>query len=272
MAPEEELGDVGRFVWLGHERSEDDLRRRGLELLIVAPHPDDEVIGPGGRARLAAGKGVGAIVVTDGARGAAGRSEPGLPARREEESLAGMKVVGAAFVWFLRLESLDVQKEPAGAAADAIARAIARFRPRTVVTTSPYERHQTHLATLRATLAAIRRAGPPPRLEGFPVWDPIPGSLGVTELDVGGVLEEKLAAIRCHASQIADRPFDRVARAQMERDGTLAELTGVGGARYVERYVDLAELARAGGPTLRAWLARRFEADADERLGAGRLD
>src|SRR5688572_21544266 len=225
MAPQADVSNLGRFVWLAAER-------RSLELLIVAPHPDDEVIGPGGRARLEAEQGVGAIVVTDGARGAGGRSEPGLPARREDESIAGLRLVHAAFVWFLRLPSATVQQHPDGKAAEAIAHAVARFRPKVVVTTSPYERHPTHLATTRATLAALRRAGvnPPPALFGFPVWDPVPGADGVSELDVGSVLEEKLAAIRCHASQLADRPFDRASRAQMERDGTLAELTGQGGS------------------------------------------
>ena len=263
MSPIPDVSTLGRFVWLGPER-------RDVELLIVAPHPDDEVIGPGGRARLTAERGVGAIVVTDGARGAGGRSEPGLAARREQESIAGLKVVRAAFVWFLRQTSSDVQREPAGATTDAIAHAVARFRPRTVVTTSPYERHPTHLATTKATIAALQRSGGAvAEFFGMPVWDPVPGTSGVAELDVGSVLEEKLAAIRCHASQLADRPFDRTAKAQMERDGTLAQLTGSGGTRYVERYLDLRELVTAGAPTLRSWLARRFEADLDARLPAG---
>jgi len=265
MAPPSDVEETGRFVWLGPERSD-------LELLIVAPHPDDEVIGPGGRARLCAERGVGAIVVTDGARGASGRGEPGLPERREQETIAGLRIVRAAFAWFLRLTSADVQRAPGGAAADAIARARARFRPRTILTPSPYESHPTHLAATRATLAALRRPGPAVELLGYPVWDPVPGRQGVTELDVGAVLDDKLAAIRCHESQLEARPFDRVARAQMERDGTLAGFTGTGPTRFVERCVDLAELARLGGPSLRDWLRRRFEADADLRLGQGRCD
>jgi LmbE family N-acetylglucosaminyl deacetylase len=257
--------ETGRFVWLGSERAD-------LELLIVAPHPDDEVIGPGGRARLTAEKGVGAIVVTDGARGAGGRSEPGLAALREEESIAGLRIVKATFGWFLRLRSPALQADPTGPATDAIAQAVARFRPRVVVTTSPYERHPTHLATTRAVIAALRRKSPAPALFGMPVWDPVPGSEGVTDLDVTAVVDEKLAAIRCHATQIADRPFDRTTSAQMERDGTLAQLTGSGSTCYVERYLDLGELVQPGAPPLREWLRRRFERDTDARLGAGRAD
>ena len=256
----------GRFLWLGPQR-------RDVELLIVAPHPDDEVIGPGGRAALTASRGVGAIVVTDGARGAGGRAEPGLAGRREEEAIAGLKVVDASFVWLLRLPSAVVQREPEATAASAIAHAAERFGVKSVVTTSPYERHPTHVATTRATIAALKRLRPPPRLEGFPVWDPLGGGRdGISEFDVGSVLERKLAAIRCHESQLADRPFADAAKAQMLRDGTLAELTGTGGARFVERYVDLDELVRPGATTMRQWLVRRFEADVDARLGAGRQD
>jgi LmbE family N-acetylglucosaminyl deacetylase len=256
---------LGRFEWLAPPRT-------ALELLIVAPHPDDEVIGPGGRACLLAGRGVGAIVVTDGARGANGRSEPGLAQRRAEEALAGLRAVGADFGWLLMLTSPNLQSAPQGAAADAIAAAIGRFAPKVVVTTSPYERHPTHLATTRATLAAVRRSTPRPRLEGFPVWDPVPGADGVTEVDVSAVLDRKLAAIRCHASQCADRPFAEAARAQMERDGTLSELTGTGGTRFVERYLDLDSLARGDAPPLRTWLRQRFERDLDLRLGTARDD
>jgi LmbE family N-acetylglucosaminyl deacetylase len=138
------------------------------------------------------------------------------------------------------------------------------------VTTSPYERHPTHLATTRATILALKRTRSPPRFEAFPVWDAVPGAAGVREVDVGAALETKLAAIRCHASQRADRPFDEAARAQMLRDGTLAELTGRGG-RARERYLDLGELVRRA-PALRAWFAGRFAEDLDARLGAGRED
>ena len=67
------------------------------------------------------------------------------------------------------------------------------------------------------------------------MWDALPGGAGVREVDVGAALDAKLAAIRCHASQLADRPFDDAARAQMLRDGTLAELTGSGGARFAAK-------------------------------------
>ena len=263
--PNDLTARLGRFVWLTPSRPR-------IELLIVAPHPDDEVIGPGGRAKLTSNRGVGAIVLTDGARGAGGASEPGLAARREEEAIAGLRHVGASFAWLLRLPSEQLKREPEGAAADAIAHAAARFSATCVVTTSPYERHPTHLAATRATIAALKRLARPPRLEGIPVWDALPGRDGVTEVDVGAALDAKLAAIRCHASQLAARPFDEAALAQMMRDGTLAELTGSGGKRYVERYLDLTDLVRPGAPSLREWLTRRFAADLDARLGAGRSD
>jgi LmbE family N-acetylglucosaminyl deacetylase len=91
MAPPDLTATLGRFVWLGAP-----LPR--IELLTVAPHPDDEVI-PGGRAALRGAKRLGAIVrpTARAAAGAGARSR----ARREEEAIAGLRRVGAAR-WLLR--------------------------------------------------------------------------------------------------------------------------------------------------------------------------
>src|SRR4030095_3998782 len=97
-----------------------------------------------------------------GARGAAGRGAPGRAARREEEAIAGLRQVGAAFAWLLRLPSARLKEETApgragAAAAAAIEHAVERFGAAEVVTTSPYERHPTHLATTRAAILALKR-------------------------------------------------------------------------------------------------------------------
>jgi len=240
-----------------------------LGLLIVAPHPDDEVVGPGGLAALGRERGVLAVIVTDGARGAGGRAEEGLAARREAESLAGLTAVGASEAWFLRLSSPELRADPEGAAAACLAWVLERTRPERVVTTAPFEHHATHRATTRATLAALRVHGgaPPGGVWGYPVWDPLVGDEDVWRVDIGAVLGEKLRAIRCHASQCAVRPFDEVARCRHFVDAHLDEVTGSAAAEYQERYVDLGALVDPAGPTLDQWLQGRFA-----RLAAALLD
>ena len=242
---------------------------REVQTLIVAPHPDDEVLGPGGRAILEQDRGVAAVIVTDGARGASGGSEPGLPARREQESVEGLRRVGAVAVLFLRLPSSSVQTDPSGEAARGIAWAIESWLPSTVLTTAPFEHHRTHIATTRATLAALRRGSHRPVLLGYPVWDPIAGESGVEVVDVSAVLEQKLEAIRCHSSQMAARPFDETTRCRHFLDAQLRDTTGPADAQYVEKYVDLSELADPDGPDLEQWLNRRFRDLAGSLLEQG---
>jgi hypothetical protein len=71
---------------------------RGERLLVLAPHPDDEVIGCGGLVaqHLRERREVRVVVATDGA-------QAGTPMTREEESRSGLAVLGeVASIEFLR--------------------------------------------------------------------------------------------------------------------------------------------------------------------------
>src|SRR5881275_2502629 len=69
---------------------------RGERLLVLAPHPDDEVIGCGGLValHLREGRKVRVVVVTDG-------GQAGDPAARQGESRAALASLGDAEVQFL---------------------------------------------------------------------------------------------------------------------------------------------------------------------------
>src|SRR5262245_57595863 len=231
-----------------------------IEVLIVAPHPDDEVIGPGGYAALNEARGVAALVLSDGARGAAGDSKTGLAARREQESCRGLVEVGARAVWFARLPSRVIQDPGDARAAEAVAFAVRSFRPGVVLVTAPFERHPTHQATTRATLRGARAAGYQGRLLGYPVWDGLVGEAGVERIDIGPVIERKLRAVRCHESQLAARAFDDAVRCRNRLDALLFATTGGSRAEFVECFVDLSELLPPTGPTLGRWMRRRIDA------------
>src|SRR5687768_15150977 len=70
---------------------------RGERLLVLAPHPDDEVIGCGGliAQHLREHRSVRIVIATDGGEG-------GEAALREEESRRGVATLGNAEVEFLR--------------------------------------------------------------------------------------------------------------------------------------------------------------------------
>src|SRR5437763_12388204 len=79
---------------------------RGERLLVLAPHPDDEVIGCGGLValHLRENRAVHVLVVTDGAQG-------GDPAIREGESLSGLALLGHASTEFLRYRDRRLENE-----------------------------------------------------------------------------------------------------------------------------------------------------------------
>lgn len=151
-----------------------DLVPEGSRAVIVAPHPDDEVLGCGGFLQLlaAAGRPLQLISVTDGSA-----SHPGsrrwpverLSAVRPQESVEALRRLG------LPLHSLKWLR---GGFADShvaaremeLADFIARhLRPSDVVfTTWREDGHCDHEAVGRASAAAVQRVGA--TLHELPVW------------------------------------------------------------------------------------------------------
>src|SRR5438128_12463190 len=79
---------------------------RGERLLVLAPHPDDEVIGCGGLLahHLHDGRPTRVVIVTDGA-------EAGDAAVREDESRQGLAIIGGTTAQFLHLHDRKLQDE-----------------------------------------------------------------------------------------------------------------------------------------------------------------
>jgi len=145
---------------------------RDVRLVVVAPHPDDELLACGGliASVLAAGGSVRVVAVTDGeashgpARPAARRR---LAHRRDRERRAGLRALGAARGAVRRLGLPD------GAVARherTLARRLgALLTDRDlVVVTARFDGHPDHEACARAAARAARRRGA--RLLQAPVW------------------------------------------------------------------------------------------------------
>lgn len=134
----------------------------GYGALIVAPHPDDEVLGCGGLVAAARRPdAIAVLVLTDGALSppAAG-DDPGLPAVRREETLRALDSLGVSdrYVSFTGL--------PDGSLSDQGARldrelfdAVTRASATDVFVPFRFDRHPDHLATHAAGERLARRAG-----------------------------------------------------------------------------------------------------------------
>jgi len=182
---------------------------RGERLLVLAPHPDDEVIGCGGLValHLREGRKVHVAVATDGA-------QAGDAAQRESESRAALALLGDVSIEFLRFpdRKLSGQRE----LNDRMAAILREWKPDLIAVPSPLEIHPDHTALSRAfcdliagdtSLFADLAAA---RVAFYEVSAPLrPNAL----VDITSVADAKYAAIDAHASQAAIHDYTSYARA-----------------------------------------------------------
>ncbi len=179
-------------------------------LLVLAPHPDDEVFGCGGLSALvaAAGGRVVPVLLTDGGAGDFSGSSDAAEyvATRRAESVRAAEILGTEPPRSLGFpdRSLPARGEELVAALVAL---FAQVRPDSVLVPSPAETHPDHRAAARAAHLAFVRAWPdaPARLVFYEVSAPLaPNRL----VDVDAAAAQKSAAIAAFASQLTERPFD----------------------------------------------------------------
>src|SRR4051794_19856669 len=181
---------------------------RGERLLVLAPHPDDEVIGCGGlvKLHLLDGRPVHVVVATDGA-------QAGDAAQRESESRAALASLGNATIEFLRFPDRELAN--ARELGDRLAAILREWKPDLIAVTSPLEIHPDHVALSRAFCDLIARDPSlfadlaVARVAFYEVSAPLrPNTL----VDISAVAEAKYAAIETHVSQMAMRNYASYAR------------------------------------------------------------
>ena len=209
------------------------------QFMVVAPHPDDAEFGVAGTAArwVREGKDGVYVVCTSGDKGTSDINvNPADLARiREAEQLAAAKIIGVREVIFLRHPDQGLEDTPEFR--KEIVRMIRKYRPETVVTADPYRRyiwHRDHRITGQVTLDAIfpyaRDIYAYPDLldEGFQphkvkevlLWgsdDPNYCS------DITDTFSLKIAALRCHQSQVGHRPNAELEQRLRQRCQTMAK-------------------------------------------------
>jgi LmbE family N-acetylglucosaminyl deacetylase len=240
---------------------------KAQRLLVVAAHPDDDVIGCGGTMALVARSGsVTALYVSDGSRShPASREYPPerIAAVRELEALAALKALGVreppVFLRYPDGELATLTPARRNVAVRSIAEAIDRLRPDAVLAPWLRDPHPDHGAAAALALDAVARAGFEGNVGFYEVWLRVRGEPGdrphVGEVHATWVSldaearERKGRALAAHRSQTGD----------LIKDDT-------GGFRIT------AELTRVWlGPRERLLWRVRGERDRSNRLPAGKL-
>lgn len=166
-------------------------------VLVLAPHPDDEVFGCGGAiaSHVRAGIAVQVLVLTDGAL-------YGDAATRQRESMAAAKILGYGEPEFWNIPDRGLHY--ADALVQRIADTVVKAGVDLVYAPSPWEIHPDHQQAQLLALEAVRRSGPGVRLAFYEIGAPLRPNL---LLDITALLDTKEAAMRCFASQLQQQNY-----------------------------------------------------------------
>ncbi|MDG2150055.1 MAG: PIG-L family deacetylase [Planctomycetota bacterium] len=160
-------------------------------VLIVAPHPDDEICGCGGAAvmHLQRGDPVHVALVTQGE--AAGDAR-----ERLEESRLAARSLGLTEATCLNSRDGAVAEDDDLPA--RLAECITSVKPRVIYAPSLFEMHPDHVATLHAVVAALGDR----RDVTLLLYEVNAEGMASFLLDITPVKEQKLAALKAFASQL----------------------------------------------------------------------
>jgi LmbE family N-acetylglucosaminyl deacetylase len=195
-------------------------------IAVVAPHPDDEVIGPGGTLLRAAADGatITCIYVTDGDEQAENA------AARQGEARDAAKQCGFQPIFLGEASSAIACDE---GAAKRLAEAIRRAEPEALFVPFLLDDNDDHRRVNQLLYAALRRGLIPANVEvwAYSVYAPLPGNVVV---DITDMAQRKAAAIRRYATQTAKRDWAHFALGVNAASSRLLPKTP--DARYAESF------------------------------------
>jgi bacillithiol biosynthesis deacetylase BshB1 len=177
-----------------------------VEVLAVGAHPDDVELGCGGLLLALRDRGYRFAILdlTAGEQGSRGSREV-----RAREAKAAAELLGATARECLELP--DARLEATEAAVRLTVEALRKWRPKLVVSMHGGDRHPDHAACARivdraaflSPLARYDAAGEPHRVARVIRYSRHPWFEPSFVVDISDHVEDKLAAVRCYASQIS---------------------------------------------------------------------
>jgi N-acetylglucosamine malate deacetylase 1 len=205
-----------------------------MNILVIAPHPDDESIGCGGTLYFHTQRGdrVAVVYLTSGELGLKKLPREQAWTIREAEARKAAKILRLAEPAFLRCPDW-VLNEHVKTASAALVRHLKSELPEMVYMPHPLEWHPDHKAASPILWGAVRQCGISPKVvRGYEIWTPMPEFDHVENIDEA--MPIKLRAIRAHRSQLEQLPYDRAIRGLNEYRGAIA-----GRCRYAEVFQTL---------------------------------
>jgi len=215
------------------------MNSKPAQVMVITPHPDDAEYGVAGTVArwVSDGKQVVYVVCTNGDKGS---GDPNMKPEdlvriREEEQMAAARSLGVREVVFLHHPDQGLEDTPEFR--KELVRLIRIYRPETVATADPYRRyiwHRDHRITGQVVLDAIfpyardhlsypdflKEDLYPHKVREIVLW----ASEDVNyRVDITDTFNLKLAALRCHKSQVGHIPPPELEEWLRQRHRTMAE-------------------------------------------------
>lgn len=214
---------------------------KNVDILLITAHPDDAEFGVGGSVArwTREGRRVAYVVCTSGDKGSGDRTitPEQLVRMREQEQRDAAAVLGVSQVTFLRYGDQTIEDTPAFR--KHIVEMIRTFRPHTVATSDAYRKyiwHRDHRVLGQVVLDALfpfardhmaypdllDRGLEPHKVKELLLF----GSEDINyRVDISDTIDLKIAALKCHVSQMKGMGVERMeqwvrARAKETADGT----------------------------------------------------
>ncbi|NUS45259.1 MAG: PIG-L family deacetylase [Mycobacteriaceae bacterium] len=183
-----------------------------MQVLVFAPHPDDDVIGCGGSIakHVAAGRAVDVVYLTSGNAGSITIDKDTLGGMRENEAAQAARHLGVRDLTFLRQDDGYLADTPA--LATTLIELIRKHRPDIAYVPHAQDRHPDHQTTHTLAVKAIGQASGPhfqgargepwavPTVLAYEVWTPIQRVQYLE--DVTDVVGRVRGALEFHQSQL----------------------------------------------------------------------
>jgi N-acetylglucosamine malate deacetylase 1 len=212
-----------------------------MNIVVFAPHPDDDVIGCGGTiaAHVQAGHGVTLVYLTSGEAGSLNVPPDELRIIREDEARKGMARLGVNDLIFLHFPDGDLDFSPESIR--TLVKLIREKNPDVVYLPHAQESPRDHRVTHELGMEAVRRASGPwfqdcgtepwavNQVLAYEVWTPI--AFPTFYADITSWIDCKTAALCCHASQVENVGYDEAVKCLNRYRGILS-----GAGRYCEAF------------------------------------
>jgi LmbE family N-acetylglucosaminyl deacetylase len=195
-------------------------------IVVIAAHPDDELLGAGGTLarHVRAGDEVHAVVVADGA---GSRYPVELVSTLEKQARRAAEAIGFTSLQLLSLPDQRLDTGPLIELTQTLEGVLDGIGPDTVYTHFPEDVNADHRLVAKCAWTACRPYARP-QVRKFAVFEtpsstewawPMPGTEFQPSLfvDVTDTLETKIAAMECYETELRDYPHPRSSRALRER-------------------------------------------------------